>query len=430
MHAGRRQSRGQYQNEGGMVQMIVIGAGPYGLSIAAHLAQRGIQARVFGQPMRAWREHMPVGMFLKSAPGASNISAPEPGSTLADYCEFAGHPHLVGHDPVPLHLFADYGTWFQQRLVPQLEQVDVVCVASAGRDFDVELSSGEVLRTPSVVVATGHLAYSQLPPELLGVAPDGASPDAPVSHASQHPDFARYAGKRVAVIGSGQSALESAVLLHETGAHVELIARAERLLWASIPQPRDETGLRRLVKPPSELGPGWSHRTFTDAPDLVRLMPARARLFIMRTTLGPSGSFWLRDRFEGRFPIRLGRSIQSATVLSDGAVRLELARAGLANETVETDHVLAGTGYRVDIGRLGFLDPAVRARVRLVAGAPALDGTFESSVPGLYFTGLTSAPTFGPLLRFVAGTRFAAPRIAAALAAGHQRSAARQRWAA
>ncbi len=415
-----------------MIQDIVIGAGPYGLSVAAHLAHRGVPARVVGVPMNSWRENMPVGMFLKSSPHASSISAPLPGSTLDDYCMSAGEPRLVGDDPVPISLFVAYGLWFQQRHVPQVERDLAVRITRDGRTFNVELSSGEVVQARNVVMAAGHMAYASMPPELLRAAPDAASPDGPISHASRHADFARFAGKRVVVVGSGQSALESAVLLHEAGAQVELIARTSALKWASVPAPGTPGTLRRMVKPPTDLGPGWAHRVYADAPDQVRLVPPAVRLWIGRITLGPSGSFWLRDRFDGKVPVRLGRAIRAAVPLPNGAVRLELTGDGTAAEILEADHIVAGTGYRIDLDRLGFLDPALRGQVRRTGGAAALDAAFESSVPGLYFTGLAASSTFGPLLRFVAGTGFAASRIAATLAADHRRSTDQQRstaWA-
>ena len=71
---------------------VVIGAGPYGLSVAAHLRGRGIAVRTFGDVMDGWHTHMPAGMFLKSTSSASSLSAPGTGSTLADFCVVSGTP--------------------------------------------------------------------------------------------------------------------------------------------------------------------------------------------------------------------------------------------------------------------------------------------------------------------------------------------------
>jgi hypothetical protein len=153
---------------------------------------------------------------------------------------------------------------------------------------------------------------------------------------------------------------------------------------------------------------------------VVRFLPDSARLWLVKNVLGPSGGFWLRDRFESAVAPLLGRRIADVQATPAGGVRLRLTRNGGEPEIVEADHLVAGTGYRLDVDRLEFLDAGLRSAVRRVQGAPRLDGSFQSSIPGLYFVGLAAAPTFGPLLRFVAGTRFAAPRVAAAVASGRR----------
>ncbi len=399
-----------------MRQAVVIGAGPYGLSIGAHLKARQVAVRVFGDPMASWREHMPAGMLLKSAPVASSLSTPLPGFTFSDYCRSIGHRMLTQTDAIPVELFVRYGSWFQERLVPDIERDMVTRVTQTARGFELTLSSGKALHAMVVVVASGHVPFAYVPAEFSRAVPAGPSAMAAVSHASQHASFAGYAGRRVAVVGSGQSALESAVLLYESGAEVQLIARANHLLWAGTPRPSDRAWPRRLVKPPSDLGPGWSHRVLTDAPWLVRLLPPHARVALMRKVLGPSGAFWLRDRFEGKFEVRLGRAVRDAEPLPSGGVRLDLKSPNGAAERIEVDHVVAGTGYRIDLDGMDFLDPEIRSSLRRVANMPWLSASSETSLPGLYLTGVASAPTFGPYMRFVAGTRFAAPLISRAVA--------------
>jgi FAD-dependent urate hydroxylase len=397
--------------------VVIIGAGPYGLATAAHLRGLGVAVRVFGRTMSSWVEHMPVGMFLKSAPRASSISDPQSGSTLADYLSTIGHRPMTDADAVPLDLFVEYGKWFQQRNVPEVEQSSVSRVSRSNHGFEIELSSGETFQARAVVVATGHVAFAHVPRELLAALPTGPSPTGPISHASQWSDFRPAAGRRVLVVGSGQSALESAVLLGESGAHATLVARSSRLIWPAVPRVGDRSWLRAALKPHSDLGPGWSLRVLADAPQLVRLLPDQARRWLLENILGPSGGFWLRDRFESTVAPMLGRKIVSFEPTAAGGVRVELSHNGGEPEVLEADHLVAGTGYRVDLDRMDFLDPQLRSAVRRVGGGPRLDPSMRSSVPGLYFVGLAAAPTFGPYLRFVAGTRFAAPRVATAIAA-------------
>jgi hypothetical protein len=399
-----------------MREVVVVGAGPYGLSIAAHLRRAGVGVRIFGDRMASWRHHMPAGMYLKSTPDASSLSAPTPGSTIFDYCAAIGSEALTKEDAIPIDLFIDYGLWFADRHVPDVEPESVVAVRSAGPEFEVQLSSGEELRTDSVIVACGVIPYAYTPPELLTISPAGPSANGLLSHTAQHAELSAFSGRRVAVVGGGQSALESAALLAESGADVHVLVRAPQVLWGSTPAGGPTTRMYRMVKPPSALGEGWAARSMSGAPGLVRHLPARARLALVKSVLGPSGAWWLRNRVEGRVAIRAGVTVHSATALpADGGVRLSLASRNGGGDALEVDHVMAATGYRVGLDALPFISPELRTSLRKVAGSPLLNASFESSVPGLYFSGLTAAATFGPLLRFVHGSGFAARRIGASV---------------
>jgi lysine/ornithine N-monooxygenase len=407
-----------------MSDVVVIGAGPYGLSIAAHLREAGVGVRVFGDLMSAWRRNMPAGMYLKSTPDASSLSSPKPGSTIFDYCNEIGSRALTDEKAIPIDLFIDYGLWFAQRHVPDVEADSVVSLSRAGDDFEVQMASGEVLRTDSVVVACGVIPYAYTPPELRMLAPDGPTADGVLSHAAQHADLSVFAGQRVAIVGAGQSALESAALLAEAGADVQVLVRGSAVLWGETPDANPPSAFHRLMKPPSALGAGWSTRSMSDVPGLVRFLPARARLALVKGVLGPSGAWWLRDRVDGKVDIRTGVTVHSARAEPDGGARLALATRNGGGDTLEVDHVLAATGYRVGLDALGFLSPELTTSLRTVAGSPLLNASFESSVPGLYFSGLAAAATFGPLLRFVHGSGFAARRIGAGVSAQRRSIAA------
>jgi len=397
-----------------MNSVLVVGAGPYGLSVAAHLRSHGIETVVLGKPMGAWRDNMPAGMFLKSEPDASSLSSPASGSRLHDYYAEAGLKRLGVFDPVPIEQFVDYGLWFANRHVPEIRPVTVKRLARDGATFDAELSSGETTRHSSVVMATGHVAYSYVPPELVALAPEGISPDALLSHASQHTGFDRYAGRRVAVVGRGQSALESAALLCEAGAAVTVLVRAGSVIWNDTPASPEHPLIRRLRTPKSALGRGWKLFLVSRGPAAIQHLPEERRLALVRSTLGPSGAWWLRDRLDGRVDIALDCRLD-ATAGTDGTARLRLGSSASLADVLEVDHVIAATGYRIDLDALPLLDDVLRKQLARVEQAPRLDRSFESSVPGLYFAGLAAAPTFGPVMRFVAGADFAARRISNAI---------------
>ena len=383
----------------------VIGAGPYGLSVAAHLHGRGADFRVFGRPLDTWRTAMPKGMYLKSDGFASNLSAPEPGASLADYCLEHDLPYHPTDVPVPLETFIAYGRDFQRRYVPDLEEHTVTSVARVGRGFRVGLDTGEELRAKQVVVAAGITHFASMPQLVAGLSPEL------VSHSSAHRELSRFAGRTVTVIGAGASAVNLAVWLARAGARTRLVARTPSVHFSSPPSGGRRSLLARMHKPGSGLGPGWRSRASCDAPDLFRLVPARWRPEIVRRHLGPSSAWHLKEPFESSVEAVTGRSLQRVEAAQDG-VRMVLADAqGGPPITLESDHVICATGYRPDVQRLGFLDPGLRSELRTLARTPVLSRRFESSVPGLYFLGLSAAVSFGPMMRFMFGDEFAARRI-------------------
>ncbi|WP_086785358.1 NAD(P)-binding domain-containing protein [Streptomyces caniscabiei] len=399
-----------------MIQPVaVIGAGPYGLSTAAHLRAHGIPVRVFGEPMVSWRDNMPAGMLLKSTPAASSIDAPQRGHTLADHCDAAGVRRLVtDEDIIPVETFISYGEWFQQQLVPDLERVRVVSVdRSKSGGFELKLDSGESFTARAVVVASGLFGLAHLPPELAGAAADGPTPMGPVSHSSQHADLGRFKDKDLIVVGAGQSALETAVLAAEAGARVRVAARGRGTVAFGAPpwrQPR--------LRPESPFGRAWSLWALSYYPQPYRYLPAATRHHLVRRVLGPLGAWWLRERFEGRVEVREVERVVRAGVV-DGRPLLVVREHDGRTAELGADHVIAATGYRVDLGAMGFLGHELRTELGTSRGTPVLGAGFRSSIPGLYFTGLPAAASYGPVMRFVCGTEFASPRLARHLAAAH-----------
>jgi thioredoxin reductase len=345
-------------------------------------------------------------MLLKSDGFASNLSAPLPDSTLADYCRSRELPYDATHLPVAVETFIAYGLDFQQRFVPQLEPQTVRSVDSHPNGYRVTLADGEELDARNVVVAAGITHFAYVP------AVFGQLPESLVTHASAHHDVSRFAGRDVTVVGAGASAVELAVALAAVGAHSRLVLRASAVKFSSPPEPGPRPRIDRILQPSSGLGPGIRSRLCCDAPDLFRFLPGKTRAEIVRRHLGPSSPWHLREAFESSVEVMAGRSIRHAETTGE-QVRLELIgdRTNGRPDEVATDHVICATGYHPDVRRLGFLDAGLRARIETVNDAPVLSSAFESSVPGLYFAGLAGAMTFGPLMRFMHGDEFAARRI-------------------
>jgi cation diffusion facilitator CzcD-associated flavoprotein CzcO len=355
--------------------------------------------------MHAWREHMPAGMFLKSEGCASNLSDPDGRFTLSRFCAEHGLAYGDYASPVPLETFARYGMAFQRRLVPEVEAAQVVELDKPGRAFELRLSGGETVSARRVVIAVGMAYFGYVPATLRALPPELAS------HSSRHHDLSRFRGRDVTVIGGGQSALETAALLREQGASARILVRRPSVVWNTVPTPDRRPLRQRVRRPVSGLGLGWRTLFYAQAPGAFHYLAEQARLRAVRTALGPAGAWWLRQRVDERLPVLLEHTVLGAETSGD-RVRLRLGRPDRVGGELMTDHVIAATGYRVDLEALPFLRPALLARLRRLQRGPALSRDFESSVPGLYFVGLASANEFGPVMRFVFGADYTARRIA------------------
>jgi thioredoxin reductase len=389
--------------------VAVIGAGPYGLSIAAHLRERGIDHRVIGSPMRFWRANMPRGMQLKSEGFASDLYDPKREFRLRDFCAQEGIPYADMGLPVENRTFSAYGLAFQKRFVPDLEEKTLIALdRSPQGDFVLHLDSGESFRARRVVLAVG-IGHFPFIPEALADLPADL-----VTHSSQHSDFEEFRGREVAVVGGGSSAIDIAALLFESGAHVRLIARRPELhIHGKMQLPRPLW--QRIRYPMSGLGPSWKSRFYSDAPLAFHMLPPSLRLRIVKTQLGPAGGWFMRERVVGRVPLTLGSTVERASA-ADGRVHLILTTPSGSAE-IRTEHVIAATGYRVNLQSLHFLSDKLRDQVQALERTPVLSTYFESSVPGLYFIGAASANSFGPLMRFAYGAGFAARRVSHHVAA-------------
>ena len=382
-------------------EVVIIGAGPFGLSISAHLRALGIDHLVVGRPMDTWRTHMPDGMLMKSEPYASTIASPDGKYQVAAYCKARGLDYVDRVGPLTRERFLDYADWYTEQLVPDVLDDTVTEVTPVDGGFLVAFANAAPVNARQVVVATGVLPHQHLPAELTGL------PAELVTHTAQHHDLDEFRGRRVAVVGAGQSALETAALLHEAGVNVQIIARAAKLNW-SAPNPAHLSAVGHIRRPVTQLCEGW-HCAFWNTPQAFRLLPESVRITKARTVLGPGGSWWLKDRVDGVVDVLTGHHIREAAA-RDGGIRL--AFDGPGQPAADFDHVIAGTGFRVDLGRLPFLPERLRSAVRTLNGHPLVGRDGQTSVPGLYFAGAPTVLSIGPSARFIAGTHTLAAQLA------------------
>lgn len=389
-------------------EVAIIGAGPYGLSLAAHLTAAGVPYRHFGVPMKLWRTAMPRGMYLKSQGFASNLSDARREMTLEAFCSATGRPYGSYGVPVALDTFVEYGRWFQAQLSLPVEESLVTSVTRDGDGFRLTIDGTERLNARAVVLAVGVEHFAHLP------SPYSELPRTLCSHSSAQTDLAAFKDRRVIVIGAGQSALETAALLHEGGADVQVLARRPRLAWNGEPLSPDRPLMQQLREPEAGLGSGWATWLYSNYPDLFRRLPPATRLHRARTALGPAGACWLRARVEGKFPVRCGQAVTAATPDGD-RVRLTVTADGTSEE-LAADHVIAATGYRANLAKLDFLGADIKSVARTLGGTALVGRGYQSSVPGLYVIGPLAAPSFGPVMRFVYGSRHAALAVTRQLA--------------
>jgi thioredoxin reductase len=390
--------------------IVIVGAGPYGLSVAAHLRRHGLLFRIFGSPMQSWWSSMPAGRLLKSEGRASSLSDPAGSYTPRAHCERYGLSYAEYGVPVPLETFSDYGLKFQQPLVPDVEDTRVLALHRSSHGYELQTATGELLAAKSVVVAVGISHFRHLPRRLAHLPRELAS------HTSHHRSLGAFSGRDVTVIGGGQSALETAALAREQGANVRVLVRQPRLVWNDLPQQEPRPPAQRLRRPTTGLGDGWRMRFYANSPGTFHRLPERMRVRAVRTALGPAGAWWLKERILGQLPVLTGHTVVGAEAAGN-RLRLRVRRDDGRVIHHTTEHLIAGTGYRVDLGRLPFLDDQLRGRLRLVAGAPALSSSFEASAPDLYFVGLASAHSFGPIMRFLHGADYSAHRLVSHLLA-------------
>jgi cation diffusion facilitator CzcD-associated flavoprotein CzcO len=360
--------------------------------------------------METWRRHMPRGMLLKSDGFASSLSAPTKnhqlpnGHSLRAYCARHAIPYDDFSIPVALTTFVDYALDFQRQFVPDVDERSVANIRASDRGFELLLDDGATVEARKVILAAGISHFDYMPKVLA------ALPSDVVSHSSAHHEVDHFKNRDVTVVGAGASAIDLSALLHEAGANVRIIVRKSAIRFGSPPDPKGRSVWQKIRHPQSGLGPGLRSRLVSDLPQLFRHLPSPLRLEIVRRHLGPAPAWHLAPRVVDKIPIMLSHEITAAEI-RNGLVQLTPRTAEGNAVTIETEHVIAATGYRADIDRLSFIDKDLRSRITRVGNMPILSCNFESSMPGLYFVGNAAAGSFGPLMRFAYGCEFAARRI-------------------
>jgi FAD-dependent urate hydroxylase len=365
--------------------LLVVGAGPYGLAVAARARDRGIDTIAVGRPLGFWTDHMPAGMFLRSGIDWHLDGAGV--DTFEAFVEDRGlRPDEL--DPIPINVFLEYARWFQKQKRLAIRDQFVSVLDRRDSRFVAELDDGSHIVAEHVVVAPGCGYFAHIP-EWAADLPAGIA-----SHTSDVAQFDEFAGQQVLIVGGRQSAYEWAALLGEHGAkrvdivHRHDVPRFGRVSWSFVDEYMDAT-----IKIP-----GWWRSLSRKDQDGI----ARQFWEAGRSTL----EWWLKPRLSGdRFHIWPQAQVVSTTPEVDHAVMT------LSNgQRLDVDRVIFATGYIANLSNVPYLR-GVMSDIDVLDGFPTLDEGFQSSIPGLYFPGFPASRDFGPFFGFTRACPVAATLI-------------------
>ncbi|WP_066363311.1 NAD(P)-binding domain-containing protein [Neobacillus drentensis] len=356
-----------------MLDVIIIGSGPFGISLAAHAVSNNLKYKLFGYPMDFWSNQMPQEMFIRTPQDFVSFSDSNDRLTIHQFSEETGTELMT---PLPRPIFVEYANWFAQKAGIEFTPELITQVTYKNGVYEAVSQTGERHLAKNVIVATGVEHYKYLPNFLKEFSPNL------VSHTSGYTNFSQFKGKKVVVLGSGQSAWEAAGLLHRDGADVELIYRKQGPNYAGSRE--NEIALR-------------------DLGDIFYKLPSEEKKEEWGQSPG-SIAYFLKPYVEGLVPQNKEVEIEKIEQINEDEIRLVLSNG---TEKI-VNHIIAATGFHINVDKVPFFDQELLSTIEReedYSQFPKLNVSFESSLPGLYFAGPLSSHSHGPTFRFILGLK-------------------------
>jgi cation diffusion facilitator CzcD-associated flavoprotein CzcO len=378
-----------------VADILVIGAGPYGLSIVAEAKRCGREVVVVGEPMAFWKHNMPNGMLLRSGRDW-HLDAAEI-HTFDSFLDEERIPRKSG-EPIPVEIFRRYADWFCMSKKIEVQSLRIARLRRVNGAFEAECESGETICARHVVATPGLEPFANVPTEFVS----SISRDR-ISHTATLVDFRSLAGRRCLIVGGRQSAFEWAALIAEVGADsVDIVYRHETPQFTTSDWSFTDSIIENTLRVP-----GWFRRLGRSEQEAIE----KRFWTVGRLQLEP----WLAGRVQ-RKNIRLWPNSRLVK-WSTNEVGIEAQLEG--GEKILADKAILATGYRVDLSKVRYLvEEVASGRLKLNDGYPALDDHFQTSLPGLYITGQAATRDFGPCFGFVRGCIASARIVASALQRG------------
>jgi FAD-dependent urate hydroxylase len=373
-------------------KLLIIGAGPFGLALAAYAKDLGIDYLIAGKPMEFWKNNMPDGMYLRSASDWS--LDPTDKASIMNYLTKQGKtPADV--EPLSRDFYLEYCQWFQEQNGIQPLPFYVTKLEKTNDHFVAVLENNDVIEAENVVVAIGMGYFKNQPSELTAILPKGR-----YSHTCDAVQLTAQKGKRVLILGGRQSAFEWAALLNDAdAAEIHLVHRHE--------SPKFTASDWSWVSPMVDgmvLNPAW----FRNLPQEEQTAITKRMWGEGRLKVEP----WLEERvMKPNTYIHEKAGLVSCTELADGTLDIKLDNG----DTFVVDEIILATGYKVDVNQIPFIKGGLLNDISARNGFPVLDEHFQTSVKGLYFTSMPAGQDFGPFFGFTISVRASAKIIGNAM---------------